>query len=404
MWKHAVPTERRRAAARSRFARCGAAILLAALTGCTPEPPKDELTVTPVRFSDLPGWSGDRHAEALPALAKSCAVLSRRPADAMVGHGPAARRAGDWAASCAGLRAVPPGDDRAARAYLERAFAPYRIAKGGKSDGLFTGYFEPELHGSLRRGGRFTVPLYARPDNLITVDLGKFRDDLQGERIVGRVVRGSLVPYHSRADIDSGALDGNGRVLAWVDDPADAFFLHIQGSGRVILPDGSVLRIGYAAKNGLQYHSIGRYLVSQGAFPLEKASMQTIKAWLRGHPAQARAVMAQNPSYIFFRRLNGTAPVGAQGVELTPERSLAVDPRFVPLGAPLWLDTTYPLSDQPMRRLFVAQDIGGAIKGPIRGDVFWGHGDRAASNAGRMKQKGTYYLLLPRPAGNRPTS
>lgn len=372
-----------------------AVIALSALAGCAPEP-SDELTYTAVGYNDLPGWTRSSPAGALGALSKSCAALIGKPRTAPVGLGPAARRAGDWAAACARLRAVPAGDHNAARAYFERWFVPHRVAMGDKTEGLFTGYFEPLLRGSFRRGGRYTVPLYTRPRDLVTVDLGKFREAWKGESISGRVVRGSLRPYRSRAEIESGGLKGNSKVLLWVDDPADAFFLHIQGSGRVVMPNGKVVRVGYAGKNGRKYRSIGRYLVQKGAFPLEKASMQSIKAWLEANPGEARAVMNHNAAYVFFRRLTGDGPLGAQGVALTPERSLAVDRRYVPLGTPLWLDTTYPLSDRPMRKLFIAQDTGGAIKGPVRGDVFWGHGPRAARNAGSMKQKGSYYLLLPR--------
>lgn len=370
---------------------------LLALAACAPEP-SGELRFTAVPYDQLPGWTQGRHAEALGALSKSCAALVGKPRAAPVGMGPAARPAADWAAACVRLRAVPAGNHDAARAYFERWFVPHRVAEGDKTDGLFTGYFEPLLRGSYRRGGRYTVPLYTRPKDLVNVDLGKFRKEWQGESISGRVVRGALQPYRSRAEIEARGLRGLSRVLVWVDDPADAFFLHIQGSGRVVMPDGKVLRVGYAGKNGRKYRSIGRYLVKKGAFPLEKASMQSIKAWLEANPREARKVMNHNAAFVFFKRLKGDGPLGAQGVALTPERSLAVDRRYVPLGTPLWLDTTFPLSDRPLRRLFIAQDTGGAIKGPVRGDVFWGHGPKAAKNAGRMKQRGTYYLLLPRPA------
>jgi membrane-bound lytic murein transglycosylase A len=228
------------------------------------------------------------------------------------------------------------------------------------------------------------------------VNLGRFRADLQGERIVGRVAEGELVPYYSRAEIDGGALDGRNLELLWATDPVDVFFLHVQGSGRVRLPDGAARRIGFAATNGLDFYAIGRALLDEGQISREQASMQAIRDWLRAHPDRAAEVMQRNARYVFFRWIEGDGPIGSQGVALTPGRSLAVDPAFLPLGVPVFLDTTWPGSDRPLRRLMVAQDTGGAIKGPIRGDVFWGAGEAALAQAGRMKQDGRLYLLLPK--------
>lgn len=273
---------------------------------------------------------------------------------------------------------------------------------------MFTGYYEPELRGSRTRGGRYTVPLYGRPADLVTVDLGQFRDELKGQRIVGRVRQGALRPYATRAEIEAGALhgikheDGGSLELVWVDDAVDAFFLQIQGSGRVVLEDGSVLRVGFAERNGHPYVAIGRELVAQGIMTREQVSMQSIREWLAANPDTAAELMNRNPSFVFFRTLPSSTspedgPFGSEGVPLTPGRSLAVDRNFLPMGLPIWLEADDPInSGQRLRRLLIAQDTGGAIRGPVRGDVFWGFGADAAERAGRMRSAGRYWILLPR--------
>jgi membrane-bound lytic murein transglycosylase A len=377
-----------------------AALCAALLAACAPRPPETppappepKLTLAPASFGDLPGWGQDAVAEALPALSRSCAKLLALPADRALG---AAGRAGDWAAPCRALASVPPGTE-AARAYLETWFSPWAAADNGAREGLFTGYYEPELRGSTRPGGPYATPLHRRPPDLVTVDLGEFRENLRGERIAGRVVDGRLRPMEDRAAIAAGALDGRGLELVWVDDPVDAFFLHIQGSGRVALDGGRLMRVGFDGQNGHAYVAVGRELVARGAMAREQVSMQSIRAWMKANPAEAQALMDANPSYVFFRQLGGEGPEGAQGVVLTPGRSLAVDRRFVPLGTPVWLDAEDPLDPAlRVRRLLVAQDTGGAIRGPVRGDVFWGHGAEAEERAGRMRSRGAYWLLLPR--------
>jgi membrane-bound lytic murein transglycosylase A len=241
------------------------------------------------------------------------------------------------------------------------------------------------------------VPLYRKPDDLVMVDLGEFRENLKGERIAGRVIDGRLRPYEDRTRIEGGALKGRDLEMVWVDDPVDAFFLHIQGSGRITLEDGSVMRVGYAGQNGHPYIAVGRELIARGVLTKENVSMQSIREWLHANPGEASGLMNKNPSFVFFRPLDGEGPLGAQGVALTPGRSLAVDRSFVPYGLPVWLDAQDPLDGAArVRRLMVAQDTGGAIRGPVRGDVFWGHGADAELRAGRMKSPGRYYLLIPR--------
>ncbi len=335
-------------------------------------------------------------------LRRSCDRLARGPDERPVGRNGIGGRVEDWRTLCAAAKRLPDGDDTAAQAFFERHFLPFRAANRGRSQGLFTGYYEAELHGARKPSRRYNVPIYGVPRDLVMVDLGEFREDLEGRRVVGRVVGGRLRPYHDRAQIDAGGLKGKVPEIVWVDDAIDAFFLHIQGSGRVILDDGGVMRVGYAGRNGHPYFAIGRELTRRGEISPEEVSMQSLRAWLEAHPGEAGAVMAKNRSYIFFRELDGQGPLGAEGVALTSGRSLAVDREFIPLGVPVWLDAADPARPgRKLRRLLIAQDTGAAIKGPVRGDVFWGFGAAAAERAGGMRHLGQYYLLLPLSAAQR---
>ena len=327
------------------------------------------LSLIPVRYEDLPGWSADGHADALSTLLRSCPKLSRRDTGTPVGISPQFGRVADWQQICA-TAYLTRRDDRSARRFFEEWFVPY-LARNGSEQGLFTGYYEPVLRGSWQPTALHRVPIYRLPPEANAAALNS-----RGVALAGRALE-----------------------LLWIDDPVDAFFLHIQGSGQVQMTDGSRVRIGYAGKNGYAYYPIGAELIRRGEVPQEQMSMQAIRFWLATHPEQAPGLMAMNGSYVFFRLIDGDGPIGAQGVALTPGRSIAVDPSFVPYGVPLWLDTTDPLAGgAPLRRLVVAQDTGGAIKGPIRGDLFWGSGAVAAEGAGLMKQGGRWFLLLPRSA------
>jgi membrane-bound lytic murein transglycosylase A len=372
-----------------------------------PAPAEPAASLAQVSFAALDGWAADDHAAALGTLLRSCERLARRqPADP-AGGGPWAGRVADWLPACSEATATPP--DRA-RAFFEAAFQPYALTDRGKAEGLFTGYYEPLLEGSATPDARFSVPVHRRPPDLVNVDLGLFDPELKGRKVAGRVEAGRLLPYPARAEIGRGALDGRGVELLWVDDPVAKFFLEIQGSGQVRLRDGRVVRVGFADQNGHPYRAIGRDLVEMGALVKERVSLQAIRDWLKANPERAPEVMAKNRSYVFFRELtdlgpDAPGPPGAQGAPLTPGRSLAVDRRFVPLGAPLWLETAAPArdgSERPLRRLVVAQDTGGAIRGPVRGDLFWGAGAEAEFVAGHMQGRGRYYILLPRPLA--PTS
>ena len=360
------------------------------------------MTLRPVAFAALPGWTQDHPAQAMPALLSTCAALAASPDHALGGSGEAAALGGkavQWTPACAAAGSVPPGDDAAARIFFEAQFQLYAVTDSA-ADGLFTGYYEPEVAGSRTPDAGYATPLLSRPNDLVQADLGTFDPALQGKHVTGRLQGDQLVPYYDRAQIATGALDRQRLDLLWLADPVDAFVLQIQGSGRVRLPDGRTVRVSYAAQNGRPYVPIGRVLADHGAIPLDQVSMQSIRAWLAAHPDQAAAMMDQNPSYVFFREIDDLhpdqGPPGALGVPLTPGRSVAVDKRFIPLGAPVFIATTDPLDNQPLRRLMMAQDLGGAIRGPVRADIFWGWDHDAETRAGKMHAKGAEYLLLPR--------
>ena len=347
-----------------------------------PEKPKVP-TLEPAPFSALPGWGEDDLAQAWPAFRASCRSLRFREA---------------WREACAQADALTDPDSSAVRAYFESNFVAYRVANGdGATQGLVTGYYEPRLRGSRERRGPFVHPLYAPPDDLLIIDLASVAPDTKNMRLRGRLDGRRVVPYWSRAEIESGMAPVNGKELVFVDDAIEAFFLQIQGSGRIRLENGDELRIGYADQNGHPYQSIGRYLIDKGELTLGQTSMQGIQAWARANPARVVELLNQNPSYVFFRELppNPEGPIGAQGLPLTAERSIAVDPRFIPLGAPVYLATTRPNSSVPLERLVIAQDTGGAIRGAVRADFFWGTGPDAGLLAGRMRQQGRLWVLLP---------
>ncbi len=360
-------------------------------------PPVGEMPwLKPATWAQLPGWREDDPAQAWPALLQSCNGLRGNPA---------------WRGVCQAAARLPAAPDSAsARAYFEQHFQPWQIqqAEGG-NEGLVTGYYEPLLRGSREFSAKYRFPLYAAPDDLLVVDLSALYPELRNLRLRGRLQGNRVVPYFSRAEIEAGSAPMRGKELAWVDDAVELFFLQVQGSGRVQLENGEVLRIGYADQNGHPYRSIGRWLVDRGELTLDKASMQSIKEWGRRNPERLTEMLNANPSYVFFRELPNhlPGPLGALGVPLSAERSIAVDPRGMPLGAPVWLATTRPNSSAPLNRLMLAQDTGGAIRGNVRADFFWGFGDEAGRQAGAMKQKGRMWVLLPRdfpintgPAGN----
>lgn len=364
-----------------------------------PEPTDTFLRLDATTFDKIPGWSADRQSEALPAFLRSCEKLKTLPPDRNLGPNTESRRVSDWLAVCRAAGQVRPGNETEAQYFFESRFTLYRASNGGLPKGLFTGYYEPELRGAWLPDTTFRYPLYARPKDLVSIDLGEFRGEFKGQHLAGRLAGGKFKPYPTRADINDGVLKGRQLELLWVDSAIDAFFLHVQGSGRVVFSDGSTVRVAFAGKNGHRYTPIGRELIAKGILPESKVSMQSIRQWLTDNPLAGTEMMERNKSFVFFRLLDGDGPVGAQGVALTPGRSLAVDRKHIPLGTPIWLNTTEPgRSGKPLRRLVVAQDTGSAIKGPVRGDFFVGFGNDAGVLAGQMRQQGTYFLLLPKRA------
>ena len=352
-----------------------------------PTPAQSYPTLKPVDWSAVAFWKDDAVNEAWTAFLRSCSTLVKRSA---------------WQGVCSEALGMNPPDEARVRAFFEQRFQPYQATQeDGSAEGLVTGYYEPLLKGDRMRTERSRYPLYAAPDDLITVDLASVYPELKNLRLRGRLVDNKIVPYLTRKEIEAAAGNGAGfssKPIAWADDPVDLFFLQIQGSGRIELPDGSHIRVGYADHNGHPYQSIGKLLVERGELKLEQASMQGIKNWGAKNPDKLPELLASNPSYVFFRELpNGlTGPLGALGVPLTDGRSIAIDPRFIPLGAPVFLATTQPNSPAPLNKLVMAQDTGGAIRGGVRADFFWGFGNAAGELAGRMKQRGRMWVLLPR--------
>ena len=333
-----------------------------------PLPPK--LTLRAARFADLEGWDGDNVADVLPAVLKSCAVITARDDNAPFDPVPKSGdfgSVGDWRPLCAEASTLPH-TDAAAKAFFEGNFTPLLAGNNGNSDGLFTGYFEIVLDGSRRREGAYQTPLYRPPPN---------------------------PKAYTRAQIDDGALAGKDLELLWVDDPIGAYFLQIQGSGIVRLNDGKTVRLGYDGGNGHPFVSIGRLLVERNEVPLKDMTMQTLRDWIASHGAAGKALMREDPSYVFFKEIPGDGPHGSERVVLTAQHSLAVDRRFIPLGMPLWLDATQRFTTGMIRQLVVAQDTGGAIKGPVRGDLYWGSGNAAGREAGATNAAGRYWLLVP---------
>lgn len=328
-------------------------------------------------------------AATLAAFRRSCPAVLRR--DDLSGLTTSA----DWQTACTAAASVAPG---AEAAFFQQQFAAITVAGGV---GFATGYYEPEIAASRTRAPGYAVPIYRRPPDLIDVPLGDFAASLKGRTVRGRVQGNRLVPYATRADISAGALAGRGLELAWAADPYEAFFLEIQGSGRLRLPDGEVLRIGYDGQNGRDYVAIGRLLIEQGRLQRGQAGMAQILAWLRANPAEAPAVLNANPSKIFFRILDRDGPVGAMGVAVTPRVSVAADPAFLPLGAPLLVETTLTRSGEAFTALMVAQDTGGAIKGANRIDLFLGAGSEAAATAGAQAAPARIILLIPTSAAAR---
>ena len=354
----------------------------------------------PTNFENISGWTGADHGTALQAFRRSCAEIEA------TGHAFARKVAyggtkRDWLTVCNGLKSASDP-----RAFFEAAFTPLIVHDPARPEGLFTGYYEPEAEGSRKPGGAYKVPVYARPADLVAFDA---RTAKRLGLAYGRNVGGRPQGYFTRREIEEGALADRGLELVWLKDWADAFFIQVQGSGRVRLADGKELRLGYAAKTGQPYTGIGGLLVERGVLSRDDMSMQAIRAWMHKNPKAARELMWENKSFVFFREVTADdpklGPPGAQKVSLTPFHSLAVDRSLWMFGTPVWLDTEAPKGKTgklvPFRNLLVAQDTGTAIKGHARGDVFWGVGEDAALTAGHMKSPGRMIVLLPKALAKR---
>ena len=363
---------------------------------------------TKIAYNKLGGWSSDKHSKALNTFVKSCRNVESKPSGQRLGIRGFDGLIDAYQRACEVAQMINKKmSDNASRVFFENWFEPYKIESLGSDFGLFTGYYEPELNGSRIFSEKFKFPIYKRPKDLISSNLGLFKQKWKGRQISGRLQGNRVVPFATRESIESGALIGKGLELLWVDNAIDAFFLHIQGSGRIRLDTGEVVRVGFSGRNGQPYFAIGRDLVKMGELTKSNVSMQTIRTWLERNPDKASDLMNKNKSYVFFREikniitakhsgLGATGPIGAAGIPLTAGRSLAIDRAYFSMGLLFWIDTRHPLTQNPLRKLMVSQDTGGAIVGPIRGDYFWGSGKKAYEAAGLMKEKGKFFILLPR--------
>lgn len=368
---------------------------LACPAGCVPAPKPEQPEAPPVpayapaAWSDLPDWQLDRVDEAWPGLLASCRAIRQAEVKAA------------WAASCEAARALGerPGAE-AVRGFLETWLQPLALSNAdGAREGLITGYYEPLIRGSRWKSAKNPVPVHAVPDDLLQLDLGEVYPDTKTMRLRGRLDGRKVLPYWSRAQIEAQGDAFPAKVLLWVQDPVEFFFLQVQGSGQVQLTDGSRVRLAYADQNGHPYKSIGRWLIDQGELTLPQASAQGIRKWALAHPQRLSELLNANPSYVFFREEAAASdgPRGSLGVPLAAGRAIAVDVRSVPLGAPVFISFAMP-DGKPVRRLVMAQDTGGAIRGRVRADFFWGFGDDAGRLAGQMRQQGRMWVLWPKSA------
>lgn len=352
-------------------------------------------------FSDLPGWKKARMKKSLLAFQISCKTFLRQDPEQPVGSEYINLRAKDWQPICRKALTIQPIKEKLAKKFFQQWFIPVEFNDKKPVRGLFTGYYMAFLHGSKTKTEEYNIPIYGLPSNLVTINLGLFDPILKNRHITGRIEGNQFLPYPTRAEINKGAISDKAPVIVWVNNAVDRLFLEVQGSGTVEFNDGSQMHIGYAGQNGAPYTAIAKVLIEKGVMTKDNASMQHIKSYLEEHPEQMDSVLNQNKSFVFFHELKNDAALGAQGVALTPGYSLAVDRKWIPLGAPLWLQTTRPGDKDPdqtktLQRLMIAQDTGGAIRGLVRGDVYWGAGENATYIAGHMKNHGHYWLLLPR--------
>ena len=343
------------------------------------------------KFADLEGFDADDLSAGLQSFEKSCDVLLKNTSKM---KGAAIDVSAEkYQKICRDFKAQKPLSNEDAARFLEKHFVPYLVLYNGSPKGRFTSYYEAEIKASRTKHGVYQVPIYGKPNDLIEFNPAAFDDKLPSQRLVGRIEKNKLVPYYTRAEIEQRKLDA--PVILWADDAVDVFLMQIQGSALATLDDGSQIRVRYADNNGQKFVGIGSIMLKEKQLPKGGASMDKIRDWLKQNPEKAKKFMAENPRYVFHKFSDAEGPVGALGAPLTAGRSLAVDKTFIPLGSLLWLETTAP-DQTPIRKLVSAQDIGGAIKGAVRGDYFWGHGEEALLSAGKMHAEGKYYIFLPK--------
>lgn len=354
----------------------------------TPKIPEYGL-LKPSSWESIEGFNQENLRLAWPAWQQSCTTLKNKPA---------------WQKVCAAAQQMDvefdnQPSDATIFAYLKTYFSVYQATNADGTDtGLMTGYYEPQLKGSRTQSEKFPYPLYTTPPDLISVALDEVYPELKFKRLRGRLNGNKLVPYFNRAEIETENSPIARHAFVYVSDKIDLFFLQIQGSGLISLDDGEQMHVGYADQNGHTYQSIGKFLIANGELTASEASMQGIKGWASKNPDKLQSLLNQNPSYVFFRELPAglPGPLGALGVPLLAEQAVAVDPKLIPLGAPIFLNTSMPNSSLPLKKLVMAQDTGGAIKGGVRADFYWGSGNTAGEKAGAMKQSGKIWVLLPK--------
>ena len=366
-------------------------------------PPKDTLILTKVKYSDLPGWTDDKLAEAVPSFLRSCAVIAKLKDTDPMGHDGHGGKVGQWRKACAAAARVKPGDNAAARAMFEAEFVPWQAAGKAGTEGKLTGYNVQQIRASRKKGGKYQYPIYDRPKDLVMIDLSKHIPDAHGRRIWGRFdpATGTVVPYMTRPEIRKGALAGQNLELMYADDPVDVLFAHIEGSAKAIMDDGSTVWLEFAGKNGRAYRGVGGVLKSMGELQAPgSGTMQGIRKWFADNPGRFDEVVDQSHSFVFFKVSKEAGAIGSQMVVLTPERSMAIDRAYIAQSTPIWVDTRAPNvgspGTSPWRKLLIAQDTGGGILGPVRGDIYWGDDAAAADRGGRMGGAGKYWLLLPK--------
>lgn len=369
-----------------------------ALSGClektSPVAPTAKITLEKTSFSQLSGWKNEDFAAVIPVMAKNCQMIMKNNKP-YIYNAQIKISSQEYQAVCRRFMAENIKTNAAMKTFMEKEFVPYIISDNGKAEGKFTSYYEATIRASRSKHDAYKYPIYGKPTDLVEINLRDFDSALPNTRLVGRVENGHFIPYYKRGDIENGQI--NAPVLLWGDDLVDIHFMQIQGSAVAKLDNGEEIRIGFADSNGHKFKGIGSILIEKGLIKREDSSMPKIRTWLRAHPEQAQKLMAENERFIFQRLTNADGPIGALGISLTAGRSLAVDNAYIPLGAMLWLDSHNPDGGK-IQKIVFAQDIGSAIKGVVRGDYFWGHGEEALYHAGRMNSSGRYYLLAPKNA------